>query len=240
MIMLSVRRMFLVFSLCVSFGDLLAQTADDIIDRNIAAMGGRDKLSRLNSVYEEITTSVMGQDIPGKIWIINNRGMRMDLSILGQKLITVMTKDSGWMVNPLMGGGEPQPLPVDQLKEAAARIDLHGQFMDYSSKGYAATLVGSEVVNGNDNYKVKLTKGGQSFIFFVDSVTSLVSRIQTAVKAEGRSVQTSILLSDYRKTPEGYLFPFVMTINVAGQEVKSKIKVLTINPTVDPVIFQRP
>lgn len=238
--MLLIRRLFVVLGLCVAGVGVFAQTADDIINKNLEAMGGRDKLSQLNSVYEEISTSVLGQDIPGKIWIIDNKGMRMDLSILGQKLITVMTKDSGWMVNPLMGGDKPQPLPIDQLKQAAARIDLHGQLMDYASKGYGATLVGSEMVNGNDNYKVKLTKGSQSYIFFVDSVTSLISRIQMVVKAEGRSVQTRILLSDYRKTPEGYLFPFVTTIDVAGQEVKSKIKVLTINPVVDPVIFQRP
>lgn len=240
--MLLTKRIILALVLCVAGMGVFAQTAGAIIDKNIAAMGGKDKLSRLNSVYEEITTSLMGQDIPGKLWIVNDKGMRTEMTVMGQKIISVMTKDTGWMVNPLMGNGTQQPLPSAQIKQSVSRMDLRGQLMDYASKGYNATLLGKEAVDGKDNYKIKLSKTGQQdFTFFIDASTYLITKIQTNVEANGTSMNTNILMSDYRKTPDGYTFPFTTTISInPGGEIKSTISKLTINPTVAPAVFLKP
>ena len=240
--MLLTKRIILALTLCVASMGVFAQTAGEIIDKNIAAMGGKDKLSKLNSVYEEMTTTVMGQDIPAKIWIVNDKGMRTEMTVMGQKIITVMTRDTGWMVNPMMGNSDPQPLPSDQIKQSASRMDLRGQLMDYANKGFTATLLGKEAVDGKDNYKIKLTKKGQQdFTFFIDASTYLISKIQTNVQAAGQSMNTDIVMSDYRKTPDGYSFPFSTSVNInPGGEIKSTISKLTVNPTVNPAVFQKP
>jgi outer membrane lipoprotein-sorting protein len=236
------KRIILALTLCFAGVGVFAQTANDVIGKYVDAMGGKDKMLKLNSVYEEITTSVMGQEIPGKVWIINNKGMRTEMSVMGQKIISVITKDTGWMVNPLMGNSAPQPLPGDQIKQSVSRMDLRGQLMDYAAKGYTATLLGKEAVNGKDNYKIKLTKTGeQNFTFFIDASTYLISKIQTNVQASGVSANTEIFMTDYKKTPEGYSFPYSTTINVnPGGEIKSVINKVTVNPTVDPSLFLKP
>jgi hypothetical protein len=240
--MLLIKRMILALTLCFAGVGVFAQTANDVINKYIDAMGGKAKLLQLNSVYEEMTTSVMGQDIPGKVWIVNNKGMRTEMSVMNQNMITVMTKDTGWMVNPLAGSSDPRPLPMAQIKQSASRLDLRGQLMDYTSKGFTATLLGKEAVNGKDNYKIKLTKTGeQNFTFFIDASTYLITKIQTVVNANGTTVDTDIELSDYKKTPEGYSFPYTTTINVnPGGEIKSTITKLTVNPAVNPALFQKP
>jgi hypothetical protein len=239
--MQSTKRIILALWLCFAAAGVFAQTANDIINKNIEAMGGRDKLMKLTAVYEEITTSVMGQDIPGKVWIVNDKGMRTEMEVMGQKIISVMTRDTGWMVNPLAGSSEPQPLPSEQVKQAAGRMDLRGQFMDYVNKGYTATLLGKEAVDGKENYKLKLVKGSDNFEFYIDASTYLITKIVTQVNAAGQTMNTEIGMSDYRKTPEGYEFPYATTINInPGGEIKSVISKLTVNPTVDPVVFQKP
>ena len=235
--------MILALALCFAGAGVFAQTAGDIINKNIEAMGGKAKLSQLNSIYEEITTSAMGQEIPGKVWIVNNKGMRTEMSVMNQKIITVVTKDTGWMVNPMMGSSDPQPLPMQQIKQSISRLDLRGQLMDYGAKGYTATLLGKEAVNGKDYYKIKLAKAGeQSFTFFIDATTYLVTKIDADVKANGQEISTDVELSDYKKTPEGYVFPNTTTIHVnsGGVEIKSTIDKVTVNPTVDPALFKKP
>src|SRR5579872_6569384 len=148
-------------ALCFTCVTVFAQTATDIINKNILAMGGKEKLSKLVSVYEENSTAVMGQNLESKVWVVNGKGMRTEMEMMGVKIITVMTKDTGWMSNPMMGNGDPQPLPMQQVKQAAARMDLRGQFLNYAANGYTATYQGKDKVDGKDTYKVQLSKTGE-------------------------------------------------------------------------------
>lgn len=241
--MLLTKRSILALTLCFTGVGVFAQTAGDIINKEIDAMGGKAKLLKLNSVYEEITTSAMGQEIPGKVWIVNNKGMRTEMSIMNQKMITVVTKDTGWMLNPMMGSTTPQPLPMAQIKQSIARLDLRGQLLDYAAKGYTASLLGKEAVDGKECYKIKVSKTGQqTFTFFVDASTYLVDRIDADVNVNGTQASTQVDLSDYQKTPEGYSFPHTTTIhvNAGAMEIKSTIEKITVNPTVDPALFEKP
>jgi outer membrane lipoprotein-sorting protein len=241
--MLLTKRIILALILCFAGAGVFAQTANDIVNKYIDAMGGKAKLMQLNSVYEEMTTSVMGQEVPGKVWIVNNKGMRTEMSIMSQKVITVVTKDTGWMVNPMMGNSDPQPLPMEQIKQSASRLDLRGQLLDYSAKGFTAALLGKEALNGKDCYKLKLAKAGeQTFTFYIDATTYLISKIDADVKAQGQDVSTEVELTDYKKTPEGYVFPNTTTIKVnsGAMEIKSTIDKVTVNPTIDPALFLKP
>jgi hypothetical protein len=122
-------------------------------------------------------------------------------------------------------------------------LDIRGQFMDYAAKGYTATLLGKEALNGNEYYKIKLAKSGeQSFTFYIDANTYLVYKIDAQIDVQGKEVSTEVELSDYKKTPEGYLFPGTTTVvvNSGGMEIKSIMDKVTVNPSVDPALFQKP
>jgi outer membrane lipoprotein-sorting protein len=236
------KRIILAAALSLIGASSFAQDVNDIINKNIEAMGGKDKLSKLLSVYEENTTSVMGNDLNSKVWVLNGQGMRAEVEVMGSTIITVMTKDTGWMVNPMTGNSDPQPIPMEQVKQSAARMDLRGQFLNYAANGYTATLVGKEQLDGKDNYKVKLTKTGEGdLLFYIDGATYYVNKMVTTVKANGSDVTSEIAFTDYKTTPEGYVFPYTTTIsNPQAGEIKSTITKVVPNQTIDPKLFQKP
>lgn len=239
--MQSTKRIVLAAALSLIGAGAFAQDVNDIINKNIQAMGGKDKLSKLVSVYEENTTSVMGNDLNSKVWVLNGQGMRAEVEVMGSTIITVMTKDTGWMVNPMMGSTDPQPIPVDQLKASASRMDLRGQFLNYAANGYTATLVGSEAVDGKNNFKVKLSKEGEGdYVFYIDAATYYVTKLSASVKVNGSDVTSDIAFSDYKTTPDGYVFPFTTTINnpQAGGEIVNKITKVVPNQPIDPSAFK--
>ena len=234
-------------SLAIGFScaTLFAQTAADIINKNIDAMGGREKLSKLVSVYEENTTAVMGQNLESKVWVVNGKGMRTEMEMMGAKIITVMTKDTGWMSNPMMGNGDPQPLPMQQVKQAAARMDLRGQFINYVAMGYKATYMGKETVDGKPTYKVQLSKPGEgTFLYYIDATTYYVDKLDVTASSNGNQFTSSMTFTNYKKTPEGYIFPFSTEISspqaAGGQGITNTITKVVPNQPVDPKLFQKP
>src|SRR5689334_13011792 len=83
-----------------SFIAVHAQTADEIINKHIDAIGGKDKLSQVKTVYSESTVQVMGNEAPSTLTVINGKGFRLESDINGQKMVQVYTDKSGWAINP--------------------------------------------------------------------------------------------------------------------------------------------
>src|SRR6266568_6860986 len=60
--MKKLKTSLLVISALISISILHAQTVDDIINKHIDALGGKDKLSQVTSLYVESTVNAMGND----------------------------------------------------------------------------------------------------------------------------------------------------------------------------------
>jgi hypothetical protein len=222
-------------------GKVFAQSVDDIISKNIDAMGGKDKLSTLNSVYEETTSSIMGNDLPAKVWVVNNVGFRMEMDMMGSKMVTVVNKDKGWMINPMAGSTDPQALPDDAVKAFSRRMILGGAFYNYKERGYTATLEGKETVNGKDTYKVKLSKTGEpDATYYVDASTYYIDKSSATSYMNGQNVQQDIVFTDYKKTPDGFVFPNSYTIELPQGELVTTMTKVVINQPIDTAKFQNP
>jgi hypothetical protein len=236
------RSFILAASISLFSTGAFAQSVGDVINKNIDALGGRDKLTSLASLYQESTTSVMGQDMNSKTWIVSGKGMRAEVAVMGQNIIQVITKDTGWMVNPMAGSTDPQPMTKDQIKPYASRIDPRGPFLNYAANGYTATLVGSDKVNGADCFKVKLTRSGDGDqTYYIDKSTYYIDKASVDYNVQGQAGTLDIVFSDYTKTPEGYVFPNTTTISGTPQgDIVSKITKVVPNQSVDPAIFTKP
>lgn len=211
-----------------------AQTVDEIQQKFIDALGGKSKLATLKNVYQETDMEVMGMSMPAKMWIIYGTAMRQELEIQGQKIMTFVGPNGGWSINPMMGSSEPQPLPSDAIKQYIGMLDPAGELGNFKQNGYTATYEGKEAVNANDAYKIKLSKDSSETTLFIDVATSYLSKSITKANAMGQQVEVTTLFSDYKKSPDGYVFPYSLTINnpMIG-EIKSTVKKLEINTAVD-------
>jgi hypothetical protein len=73
-----------------------AQTADEIISKHIDALGGKEKLSQITSMYAEGGTEVMGTEMATKTTILNGKGYKYEADVNGKRIVQVLTDNGGW------------------------------------------------------------------------------------------------------------------------------------------------
>ena len=124
---------FTLLAACFTFS-ATAQTADEIIAKHIAAIGGKEKIALIKTLYTESTMQVMGNDAPMKMYVINGKAMKTEIEMMGSTIINCMTENGGWSLNP-MAGGDVVDMPEKQYKGAANGITLGGAFMNFATNG---------------------------------------------------------------------------------------------------------
>ncbi|MEO8762838.1 MAG: hypothetical protein ABI416_01065 [Ginsengibacter sp.] len=225
----------------LAFTNLQAQTADEIINKWVEAMGGKDKLSSIKTVYTEDDLNIMNNIAPHTTYIINGKGSRSETDFNGQKIIDCYTVDSGWNVNPLVGINTPTDMLPSQVKLGQLQLDAAGPLFNYASKGSKAELQGKESLNGATSYKLKLTTAtGIELNFFIDSVSSYIVKEIIKTNAGGQDLEITTITSDYRKTGDGFVMPFAQEISFPGLSLTITSKKIDVNNEIDPAIFNKP
>ena len=211
-----------------------AQTADEVIDKYIAAIGGKEKWKQIKSIKVEGQVEVQGLEIPFVVQSVNSKGTRMDAEFQGSKFIDITTPDAGWSQNPMAGKATLQPLTADELKQKLDELDIQGSFVDYKEKGSTVESLGKDEEDGNEYFKIKLTTKNQNeTIYFFDLKTNLVYKQETTTKQQGQDIKVSIKHFDYQDTDFGVKMPF--KLDQGGMMLVTK-KVST-NVAVDEAIF---
>jgi hypothetical protein len=223
----------LIASLCSVY--IQAQTLDEIIEKNIEAMGGKEKLLALNSVSMEGTVSFTGQSIPVKILQLNNKGQKITLTINGMVNYTIQTKDSGWNYLPIQGQTKPEVTPSAVITETADGLDIQGAFINYEEKGHTVELIGKDDVDGTECFKIRMvTKSGLEETLFIDPSNYYVIKSVEKTKASGQEQEQTQTYSNFKKMDNGYVFPFSRTGFGPGELKITKIEV---NIPIDESIF---
>jgi hypothetical protein len=213
-----------------------AQTADEIVNKYIDAIGGKDIIKQINSIYLEGSTQVMGNDAPTTVTILNGKGYRSESDFNGQKSIQCFTDKGGWTVNP-MAGGNAEAMPDEAYKGGKDQINVGGALLDYAAKGYTVELQGKE----GSNYKIKLSsKDKIETTYFIDQSTYYISKIIKKANMMGQDVMITILFADYKKIDPGYVLPYTINTDLGQFQLATTITKVTINKTVDPAIFNMP
>jgi hypothetical protein len=212
-----------------------AQTVDEIIAKHIEAIGGKDKLDQVKSIYIESTVQAMGNDAPSSITILNGKGFRMESDFQGQKMVQVYTDKSGWAINPFGGGTDPQPMPDEQYKAGKDQLDIGGALYNYAAKGNKVELLGKE----DSAYKIKETnKDNVVTTFYIDPVTYYIRKAVQTGTMMGQEMEITRIPSNYKKTDFGLIFPYTIDISYGSQfSITSSVKKIEFNKDVDPKIF---
>jgi hypothetical protein len=211
-----------------------AQTVDEIIAKHIDAIGGKEKLGQVKSLYIENTMDVMGNQAPLTEYLLAGKGFKNETDFNGSTIIQCYTDKGGWGVNPMAGASDPQAMPEDLYKAGKGQIYVGGALVDYAAKGYKVELIGTE----NGNYKIKVTDGSAESTYFIDASTYYINK--TVVKGEmmGQPVDVTITFSDYKKTDFGIVLPFAKTTDLGGFSLSSKVNKVEVNKEIDPKIFE--
>lgn len=226
--------------LTVAFAN--AQTADDIVTKHIEAVGGKEKISGIKTLRTEGTMSVMGNEAPVTVVVVNGIGNRSDVDFGGQKIVNVISDKGAWTINPMMGTADPTPLPEDQYKTRRDEIYVGGPLLDYATKGNKVELQGKEKVGAVDAYKLKVTtKDGVQSTYYIDPATYYVVKVTQTANMGGQEGTVEVLLSNYKKTDYGYVVPHTIETTLPqGFSLTTNINKVEVNKDVDPKIFEMP
>lgn len=192
----------------LAFITVNAQTAEEIVAKNIEARGGLEKLKALKGIIYEGAMQQQGVEVAMKFYYFHNVATRVEFSAMGQSGYTIITTTKGWSFNPFAGNDAATELPEDAVKESQTQLDVQGPLVDYKEKGNKIEYMGKVSEQGADYFKLKLTRSnGKSIVYYFDKNYLVTKAISTAtVNGEEQEVTTEY--SDYRKTPEGYTVAF--------------------------------
>ena len=178
------KKIFLIFSIVIcqiSF----AQTAKEIITKNIEVTGGLTNWKLLNSIAITGKVSLgVNDEYPMKIY-----QQRPNLT---KTIIMVKNKEN--VIEGYDGKkGYAMNYATNKIQEYPNYVaeSFDTDFIDYEQKGFKAQVLGKEKIGDKECYKVELLKNVNKTIYYFDTQTYLL--IKENKKDE------SVIYSDYRK-----------------------------------------
>ena len=215
-----------------------SQTLDEIIEKHLAAIGGKEKLMQLKTSITEANLSVQGMEIPIKILQEHNKGTRVEIAVMGMTGYVINTPSEGWTYLPFQGQASPEAMSAEVVKESADQLDLQSPLLNYKEKGHTVELIGKEDYEGTECFKLKVIfKGGAEATMFFDPSTYYLIKLVTKSKAAGQEAIQEQTFSNFTKQ-DGYVFPFSMTgMGPGGVVTITKIE---INKAIEESSFKVP
>ncbi len=214
-------------------------TADEIVTKHIDAVGGKDKLSQINSMYAESTTDVMGNQSSTKTYVVNGKGYRNESDFGGQNFVQVITDNGGWMINPFAGAPDPTAISEDEFHAGADQVYVVDPLWNYAANGAKIELQGEEKVGDVNAYKIKYTnKYNAESTLYIDPSTWYIIQVVQKGQAMGQEVTITVNYSNYQKTDFGVFVPFTKHIDMGQFALDINTSKVEVNKDIDPSLFQ--
>jgi hypothetical protein len=194
-----------------------AEDVDEIIQKNIAARGGIQKINALTSM--KLTGKIVMQGQTGTIVVFQKPAhfLRVELTNKGMTGIQGYDGQTPWIINPFKGTTTPQRMYGDDAKDIAEQSDFGGPLVNYKQKGNKVELSGKEDLAGAPVYKIKVTlQNGDLRYYYLDAENFLDFKITRVVKREGQEVMIDTLLSDYDEI-NGLMVPLSVYVKTGDQ-----------------------
>jgi outer membrane lipoprotein-sorting protein len=220
-----------------------AQTADEIIAKNIQARGGADKLASVQTIKSTATMAMgPGMEAPGTS--IQKRGnmARLEFTVQGLTAVQAYDGKNAWEVMPFTGKKDPELMSADEAKDIEEMADIDGPLVNYKSKGNQVELLGKEKLEGTDAYKLKVTlKNGDIQTQYIDSDSFLEIKEENKRTVRGTEQVIESAIGDYKEV-NGIVFPFAIESGVKGSQQKQKLTIskIELNVPADDSIFKMP
>ena len=221
-------------------------SAAQIVDKNVAARGGRAAWAAVISMTMTGELEAGGEQntpLPFVMTLKRPRKSRLELRFQDQAAVQVYDGAKGWKVRPYLNRNEVEPYTSAEAKSAAAAYELDGPLIDYANKGTKVDLVGAQAVEGKNAYKLKLTfKDSTQRHLWVDANSFLEVKIDGEPRRmDGKPHNVAVYYRDYR-TEKGLTVPRVLETAVEGfkQTHKIVIQSVAVNQPVDDALFAKP
>ena len=204
------KRLFLLIALPLLQYSAMAQTAptaEEVLDKYITALGGKDALAKVT----DLTTNMSSDGQMGAIIITRKQKLPNKFSMLINANGMEVMKQTGDGSKVVMGGMQgSRTLDGPEAQQMMAMNTIFPE-LHYTENGVKTTLVGPEKIDSKDTYKLSHTTadGAATWTDNFDATTGLKVQAVTTTKGQQGAMTVTSSYSDY-KDVNGIKFP--MTI----------------------------
>jgi len=220
-----------------------AQTAEELVNKNIQAKGGMEKIKAIHSIRIRARMSG-GGGFTAAIGQENQRPnlLRETFSLQGMTAVTAFDGATGWQIQPFGGKKDPEYMGEDDVRDLELDADFDGPLVDYKEKGNIVEYLGHDVVDGDDALRLKVTlKNGDIVYYFLDPDTFLEIRREVQEFIRG-SVRESVTEMGSYKPVNGVMYPFSTSSGSKANPAEQTVTVekIDVNVPIDKVDFAVP
>jgi outer membrane lipoprotein-sorting protein len=222
---------------------LAAQTAEELVQRNLQAKGGVDKIKSIQTLrmtgklQSGSFTAQIGRDAAAP------NEVRQTFTVQGMTAIQAYDGSTGWQISPFEGRKDPELLGEEELRGIVEDADFYGALVDYQAKGNTIEYLGHDTVDGDDAHRLKVTlKNGDIYYYYLDPETFLEIRVEKVQFVRGSVRETFSEPGSY-KLVNGIYFPFSVESGSKqnpGQRAKITFDKIEANVKIDPNEFKMP
>lgn len=210
-------------------GKPVAQKADasvtvaSVVDRYIAAIGGKDNLSKISSYTMNAGMTMQGMDINFKR--VKAQGGKESLLVTsGGQTFQKQIFDGKQGYSEQMG--QKTTMTAEEISKRQKNAELFEELSFAKSSDYKVT--GIEKINGEDSYAIK--NGENTYYYSVKSGLK-TGEVQT-VSAQGQTFTVPTMFSNY-KDVAGVKMPYTITVNQMGMDMTMNVKSYEVNQAKD-------
>lgn len=235
----------MVLFLAASFTNVFALTVDEVIEKNIEAKGGREKLEAVKSMKTTGKLFAMGgMEAPFTMYNKRPDHYRFEATIQGMSMVQAYDGETAWSIMPFGGSTEPQKIPDMQAQSTKQQADMDGFLLNYKERGYKVELVGKEEVEGTEVYHLKLTNlgmlEGMTIDIYLDAEHFIEIKQSMKGSFEEQAFEVDTYMGDYKEV-EGMMMAHSIDVKMGGQTVSTLVlEKIEINAEIDDSIFTMP
>lgn len=204
-------------------------TVEAILEKYIAAIGGKEKLEGVSSYAMLAEAEMQGMKLELEMKKTTKDQFMQDVKVMGNSMQKqVLDGDKGYMI----AQGQRKdlsPEEVTRIKEESAAFPE----LNYLSAGNIV-LVGVEPVSGKKAYKLKITDKKSSFY---DMETGLKLQEVNTEEVQGQQMVNTLEYSDYKEV-SGIKFPFKLSQTMGPQNFEFTVKEIKVNEGVSAADFE--
>ena len=217
-------------------------TATTLLDREIAAKGGLDRLRSVKSIKAVTSASMTAPSGPVEAetttYIEYPNHVRVEAKLPRGSQTQGYDGEHGWVRDPL--GVHDVPAEAIRGLEDGLRRDVIAALLA-AERGDLRTRILPDVKDEGGRLHHALEMSSPDFeplVFYIDPTTNLIAKQTFAAGGLGQPLVEEIF-SDYRGV-DGVQVAFAAELRRGGQSLLRHVTAITINPPIDSALFKRP